>query len=52
MPLVQDRLLDLLTSSPSRYHCATIAPYWYESSQCTFVLFESNVVSDMVKITK
>ena len=26
MSLVQDRLLDLLTSSPVRYHCATDAP--------------------------
>ena len=27
MPLVQDRLLDLLTSSPARYHCALDATY-------------------------
>ena len=27
MPLVQDRSLDLLTSSPVRYHCATDAPW-------------------------
>ena len=26
MPLVQDRSLDLLTSSPARYHCTTDAP--------------------------
>ena len=26
MPLVQDRLLNLLTSSPVHYHCATDAP--------------------------
>ena len=26
MPLVQDRLLDLLASSPAHYHCATAAP--------------------------
>ena len=25
-PVVQDRLPDLLTSSPARYHCATDAP--------------------------
>ena len=27
MPLVQDRLLDLLTSSPARYQCITDAPW-------------------------
>ena len=26
MPLVQDRAVDVLTSSPTRYHCATDAP--------------------------
>ena len=26
MPLMQDRSLDLLTSSPARYHCTTDAP--------------------------
>ena len=27
MPQVQDQLLDLLTCSPTRYHCVTAAPY-------------------------
>ena len=26
----QDRSLDLLTSSPARYHCTTVAPDTYE----------------------
>ena len=26
MPLMQDRSIDLLTSSPARYHCSTDAP--------------------------
>ena len=26
MPLAQDLSLDLLASSPARYHCTTIAP--------------------------
>ena len=31
IPLVQDRSLDLLTSNPLRYHCATVAPkIWNE----------------------
>ena len=28
MPLAQDRSLDLLASSPARYHCATGAPFY------------------------
>ena len=27
MPLVQDQSLDLYTSSPAHYHCATDAPH-------------------------
>ena len=34
MPLVQDRLFDLLTSSPARYHCTTDAPFG-RKQKCT-----------------
>ena len=30
--MVQDRSLDLLTSSPARYHCATDAPICMEDN--------------------
>ena len=37
MPLVQDRSLDLLTSYPTRYHCAADAP-------CRNVLYNTYTV--------
>ena len=37
MPLVQDWLLDLLTSSPARYHCTMDAP-WNKIIQCYYFL--------------
>ena len=37
IPLVHDRSLDLLTSSPARYHCTTNAPRFFEK-ECTMMV--------------
>ena len=34
MPLVQDRSLNLLASSPARYHCTTDAPWYNKTYLC------------------
>ena len=38
--LVHDRLLNLLTSSPASYHCATDAPYHHEKKKEACIMRE------------
>ena len=52
MPLVQDRSLNLLTSSPACYHCATDAQQHWRSVFSSKVLIQLNTIMRLFMKTK